>query len=211
MSDQFIHNLLLKHEEVAQIDWLSGQTVNIKRKNNSPFQAAILKQSLVKADHVLPFLTSQISVIVNFPKIGKWSGEAIDFCEANGKAWGQWSVLLRAINSESPETTRNPDIFFNRRALRQHSRVLNVSFELDHLLLVQHVNGTTLKVALLYEYDLTGNDVRTAWDNLGAFNLLLKTNPNGSILPEAREAANSLGAKVFDLGGTLAYLAKGVF
>lgn len=211
MPDDFIHSLLLKHSEVTSLDWQSDNVVLITRKKHPPFQAAILKLRLVKAENVEPFLSGPVLVVANFPKVGKWTGSAIEQCEANGKAWGQWGVLLRAINSESPESTENPEIAFSRRALRQHSRVLEVSFEYDHLLLVHHENEKTLRIALLYEYDLTGDDVRGAWDNLGKFDILLKTNPNGSILTEAYEVAEGLGAKVFGIRDTLGYLARGKF
>ena len=211
MPDDFIQKLLLEHSEVKSLDWQSDNVVSITRKKYRPFQAAILKSRLVNAEDVEPFLSSPVLVVANFPKIGKWTGSAIEQCEANGKAWGQWGVLLRAINSESPETTENPEIAFSRRALRQHSRVLGVGFEYDHLLLVHHENGKTLRVALLYEYDLTGDDVRGAWDNLGDFDILLKTNPNGSMLSEAYEVAEALGAKVFGIRDTLEYLARGKF
>jgi len=211
MPDDFIQKLLLGHTEVRSLNWLSDSIVSIERKKHPPFQAAILKLHLVDVEHVEPLLRSSISVVTNFPKIGKWTGLAIDQCEAKGWAWGQWRVLLRAINSESPETTENPEIAFSRRALRQHSCVQKVSFAFDHLLLVSHVNGKTLRVALLYDYDLTGEDVRGARDSLGNFDILLKTNPNGSILPEAYETARSLGAKVFGIRDTLGYLARGEF
>ncbi|WP_189342287.1 hypothetical protein, partial [Mesorhizobium sp. M2A.F.Ca.ET.067.02.1.1] len=152
-----------------------------------------------------------VAVIVNFLKIGKWTGEAIALCEAHGKAWGQWGVLLRALGNEYPETTENPEISFNRRALSQHSRVKDVSFLLDHVLLVEHENGRTFRVAMLYQYDLCGDDVRMAWDDLGPFDLLLKTNPNGSILIDARQVGEALGIKVFGIKDMLAYLGKGKF
>lgn len=211
MPDEFIQKLLLKHTEVQALDWWSDNVVQISRKKYQPFYAAIIKEGLVELEHVQPFLDSAVAVVTNFPKAGKWTGRAIEQCEAHGKAWGQWSVLLRAINSEAPETTENPEISFSRRALRQHSRVQEVTFELDHLLLVHHKNGTTLRIALLYEYDLTADDVRRAWDDLNSFDVLLKTNPNGSILEEARAVAHELGAKVFGIRDTLSYLAKGTF
>ncbi|RKE85137.1 hypothetical protein [Rhizobium sp. AG855] len=211
MADKFIEKILHEHSEVKSVSWLSENVVEIARKKYAPFQAAILKVKLVETEHIAPYLNSEVSLIVNFPKAGRWTGAAIELCESHGKAWGQWGVLMRAINSDSPETTENPEIAFSIRALRQHSRVLAVNFLSDHLLLVHHKNGERLRVALVYEYDLTGDDVRNAWDKLGQFDILLKTNPNGVILPEAREVSERLEAKVFEIGDTLGYLARGKF
>jgi len=211
MGDNFILGLVLKGENVAEAKWQSENVLEITRENLPPFQAAIIKEKLVTIDHVQPFMGLPVSVIVNFPKVGRWSGDAIALCEEHGKAWGQWSVLLRSLRKEFPETTENNEISFNRRALSQHSRVSNVSFQLDHVLLVEHEIGKTLRVALLYQYDLCGDDVRSAWDDLGPFDLLLKTNPNGSILDDVSEVADALSIKVFGIKDTLAYLAKGKF
>lgn len=50
-----------------------------------------------------------------------------------------------------------------------------------------------------------------AWGNLGKFDVLLKTIPNGSIVLEAYEVAEVLGAKVFGIRDTLRYLVRGKF
>jgi hypothetical protein len=211
MGNNFIRDQLIKSADVSAADWVADNIIEISRGRYPPFQAAVLKEKLVTARHVEPVINAPVSIVVNFPKIGMWRGDAIDLCEAHGKAWGQWGELLRALGNETPETTENPKIAFSRRALSQHSRVRSVHFALDHLLLVEHENGTTLRVALLYEYDLCGNDVRNAVDRLGSFDLILKTNPNGSILSDACEVADELGIKVFGIRDTLAYLARGKF
>lgn len=211
MSSDFIKQLLLQSPDVSAANWVSDCVIELSRKEHPPFKAAVIKERLVETIHIEPLLDPSVSVIANFPKTGMWSGSAIDFCEAHHTAWGQWGVLLRALGNEHPETTVNPEIAFSRRALSQHSRVRTVSFVFDHLLSVEHQNGKTLRVALLYEYDLCGNDVRAAWDRFGSFDILLKTNPNGSILADARDVADALGAKVFGIRDTLSYLAKGKF
>lgn len=66
-------------------------------------------------------------------------------------------------------------------------------------------------MAPLYEYSLIGDDVIGAWDNLGKFDVLLKTIPNGSIVLEAYEVAEVLGTKVFGIRDTLRYFARGKF
>lgn len=211
MGDEFIRKIILEGQDVIDAMWISESIIEITRKQYPPFQAAILREKLVTEKHIEPFLHLPVAVIANFPKIGQWTGAAIERCEAHGKAWGQWSVLLRALGNETPETTSNPEISFNRRALSQHSRIEDVKFIFDHLLQVTHEKGNIFRVVLLYEYDLGGDDVRRAWDKLGPFDLLLKTNPNGSILVDAEDVARSLGIKVFEIRDMLSYFAKGKF
>lgn len=211
MSGDFITKIILEGHEVTDAVWQSELVIAITRQKYPPFQAAILREKLVEERHVVPFLNLPVDVIVNFPKIGRWTGAAIELCEAHGKAWGQWSVLLRALGNETPETTVNQEISFNRRTLSQHTRVEHVGFLFDHVLLVKHEKGNIFRIALLYEYDLSGDDVRKAWENLGPFDLLLKTNPNGSILEDVDTVAESLGIKAFGLRDMLGYLAKGKF
>lgn len=211
MNNAFIKELLMKSQDVKDATWLSDHLIEIVRHNDPPFQAAILSEKLVKIEHVAPFLSGPASVVANFPKIGMWTGEAIRGCEDAGKAWGQWGVLLRALGRDNPESTENPEIAFSRRGLEQHTRVASVDFELDHLLLVRHEKGREFRVALVYEYDLCANDVRVAWEKLGKFDLLLKTNPNGSIFSDAYDAARSLGVLIFNFREILSFLAKGKF
>ncbi len=211
MSDTFIKKIILEANGVSDAVWEADSIITISREKHSPFKAAILSEKLVTAEHVKPYLELSVAVIANFPKVGKWTGEAIELCQAHNKAWGQWSVLLRSLDNEFPETTVDPKIYFSHRALVQHTRVNSVRFLSDHLFLVEHENGKHLRIGLLYEYDLCGDDVRRARENLGPFDVLLKTDPNGQVLNDANQVAKSLGAKAFNIGDLFRYLARGKF
>ncbi len=211
MSDEFIRKVLLEKQDVVSAEWRENRVMEIERKERDRFLAAILSERVVLQEHVRPFVNSPVSVIVNFPRIGRWTGEAIAQCEAAGKAWGQWSVLLRALTSDSPETTVNPEINFSRTALAQHTRVESVRFASDRILIVEHELGNKFRVALMNQYDLCGNDVRQAWGENKPFDVVLRTNPNGSTLPDSYEVAESLGIRIFRLREFMGYLAKGAF
>src|SRR5690606_39970146 len=101
MGDGFIRRLIQDHSEVEDAVWQSDSIIEIKRKNHAPFNAAIIKEKLVEAKHIQPCLNSPAAIIVNFPKIGKWDGDAMLRCERHGKAWGRWGGLMRAISYEA--------------------------------------------------------------------------------------------------------------
>ncbi|NTE86114.1 hypothetical protein [Agrobacterium rubi] len=127
-----------------------------------------------------------------------WWADAIEFCEANAIAWGRYVMLLRASGADFLGESRNPQIQFPRRALLQHTRVKQVGFINDQLLTVRHDTGKVLRIALVYNYDLAPEDMRNARERLGEFDLILKNNPNGSILDGVTEAAESIGAEVYE-------------
>ncbi|AZV21000.1 hypothetical protein [Mesorhizobium sp. M7A.F.Ce.TU.012.03.2.1] len=208
MNTVLINKIISESQDVQSFKWLSDNVIEISRKEISGFRAAILSKSVVTTEDVSPLLTQGVAVIVNFPKIGMWSGDAIDVCEKNDIAWGRFGVLLRAFGMDDPQNSVDPEINFSRRALSQHSKVADLGFILDHLLKIRHETGKVLRVALVYEYDLSGDDVRRARERLGKFDFILKTNPNGSILKDAHSAAESIGAKVYPIGDLMRHLAK---
>ena len=208
MNTELINKIFSESQDVQSFKWLSDNVIEVTRKEMGRFRAGILSKRVVTAEDVQSLLTQGVVVIVNFPKIGMWSGDAIDACEKRGIAWGRFGVLLRAFGMDDPQNSVDPEIAFSRRALSQHSRVESLSFIFDHLLRIRHESGKILRVALAYEYDLSGNDVRRARERLGQFDFLLKTNPNGSILKDAHSAAESIGAKVYAIGDLMRHLAK---
>lgn len=204
----FVSKALTQSRDVSSHTWITEDIVEIKRPEKQSFRAAVVAKGMVVVDHVEPLAEAGVEVIANFPKVGMWRADAIEFCEARGIAWGRYGVLLRALDADFPGESRDPQIQFPRRALTQHSRVKHVGFINDQVLTVRHDTGKTFKVALVYNYDLAPEDIRDARERLGDFDLVLKNNPNGSILDGVAEAAESMGAEVFEIKGILRYLAR---
>ncbi|MCJ2130320.1 hypothetical protein [Methylobacterium sp. E-045] len=209
MSDHLLNKILSESQDIKDFSWRSKEVVSIKRNEKSDFNAVVFKKNQITFEDVEPFIVNNnISIVVKFPKVGSWRGDAIEACESHNIAWGRFGVLLRALSMDDPENSDDPEIAFSRRALSQHTRVRKVSFESDHLLKVHHDTGKIIRVALVYEYDLSANDVRNAVTRLGKFDALLKTNPNGSVLNDAYSSARSIGAEVYKIRDLMSYLAK---
>src|SRR5436305_1174102 len=69
-------------------------------------------------------------------------------------------------------------------------------------------NNAAITVALDDAYDITMSIARDAARVLGNFDVLLKTNPNGSITAGGAENAEQLGFQVLKWGDLFGYLAK---
>ncbi len=207
-TQEFVSKALTASGDVSDHTWVAPEIVEIERPEKQSFRAAVIAKKMVFVDHVKPLADQGVEVIVNFPKVGMWRADAIEFCEANGIAWGRYGVLLKALRADFPGESRDPQIQFPRRALSQHTRVKEVGFINDQLLTVRHDTGKVLRIALVYDYDLAPEDIRNARERLGEFDLVLKNNPNGSILDGVAEAADSIGAEVFEIAGILRYLGR---
>ncbi|MGO6926130.1 hypothetical protein ACCS55_15945 [Rhizobium ruizarguesonis] len=204
----FVSKALKSSRDVSNHAWVTSEIVEIERAEKQAFRAAVISKKMVFLDHVEPFAESGVEVIVNFPKVGMWRADAIEYCEASGIAWGRYGVLLRALDADFPGESRDPQIQFPRRALLQHTRVKQVGFINDQLLTVRHDTGKVIRIALVYDYDLAPEDIRNARERVGEFDLVLKNNPNGSILDGVAEAAESMGAAVFEIKDLLKYLGR---
>lgn len=204
----FVSKALKASRDVSNHTWVTSEIVEIERAEKQAFRAAVIAKKMVFLDHVKPLAESGVEVIVNFPKVGMWRADAIEYCEANGIAWGRYGVLLRALDADFPGESRDPQIQFPRRALSQHTRVKQVEFINDQLLTVRHDTGKVIRIALVYDYDLAPEDIRNARERLGEFDLVLKNNPNGSILDGVAEAAESMGIDVFEIKDLLKYLGR---
>ncbi len=86
---------------------------------------------------------------------------------------------------------------FARRIIRQHPNVQRVTY-VNSLVLDAHTNRGTIRVAFDDSYDLCGDSVRTAWDELRPFNVLFKNNPNGGITSDANDVAKGFNVVIAD-------------
>lgn len=209
MKHNFVSETLQKIGEVDGLEWLSTNLLRIVRTEKGDFDAGVLWEKLVKVEHVEPLIEEGAQFISNVPKIGLWAGDAINFCEARGVAWGRLGALMAACSDDDPSTHQDSKIRFPRRALSQHSRCVAFDFVYDQLFKITLDSGKTLRVAIIDTYDVSADDLREARARLGKFDVALKGNPNGSIYPEARRAAVNIGAEVMMIGELMRLMAKG--
>jgi len=152
----------------------------------------ILHEKRITRAIVEKYLNEDHEFVMNIPKAGVWDGTAIEYCQTLGLGWGGMGDLVVAARDE--QLSLQPKEYrWATDMLRKHGNTLSVNRLMDRLFEVERANGPTLRVALVKTYDLTADEVRTAYDDYGPFSVLFDNNPNGRPTVEALEAAASLG------------------
>ncbi len=134
-----------------------------------------------------------VEIIANVPKESYWTGEALTLAHDSYIATGYFGDLLRVINREHVRSFQQKETIFIERGLRQHDRVSSFERVHDRLYRISRNGFPDLKVAMLNEYELTADHLRTARDRYGQFSIAVITNPNGDSTTSAGEAAQTMG------------------
>lgn len=150
-----------------------------------------------------------IVMMVVIPKAARWSGESMKWLENKGVAFGGFGDLLSAlIYDEDMSAHRNKTFAFVDDGLRRHSKVADLVWIDSKSVQVHLINGTVITVVLEDAYDITMIVARKAGQTFGRFDVLLKTNPNGSITSSGAENVEKLGFKTLKWGELFGYIAK---
>jgi hypothetical protein len=150
-----------------------------------------------------------MSMMIAVPKGARWSGDAMSWLQFEGIAFGGVGDLLSAINyDEEISTHRNKTLAFVDDGLRRHSHVADLEWIDSKKVEIRLRNDETVIVALDNSYDITMSVARDAARILGEFDILLKTNPNGSITSNGAESVARLGFETMKWGELFGHLAK---
>ena len=199
---------LEEHDEVVSVEPEGELLINVHRKKHPPFCSAILNEKLVDK-RVIEFVlgyNGKVQFVTNVPKDSIWVGDAILIAQARNLGWGRLADLMSAINSESVEGYQNKEYIFVERCLNQHNRVECYERIFDRVYLLTRLGLPNIKVALVYEYELTAEHVRAARKRYGEFSVIVKTNPNGNITGKAEEVGKGLGISILTWGEFLGRL-----
>lgn len=201
---------LRKAEHVTKVDVLDDRVLRVEREEHEPFVAGIISESAVTSDDIKGLISSKhdVEIIINVPKESFWYGSALDLAERNNVATGQYGDLLRAIGEDDVRALVAKDRIFVERSLRQHSRVSGLERSYDKVYVLSRHGLSNLTAAMINEYELTADHLRTAWDRYGKFDVAVCTNPNGTITSAARQAAKSMGIDVLKWGPFLGRINK---
>ena len=108
-----------------------------------------------------------------------WTGGALNLAHDYNIATGAYGDLLRVIDVEDVRTFQPKETEFVERGLRQHDRISSFERVHDRLYCISRNSLPDVTVAMLNEYELTADHLRTARDRYGKFSIAVITNPNG--------------------------------
>jgi hypothetical protein len=185
--------------DVVDVDVLSDQTLRIERRKYRSFIAGVVAAPRVEAETIRAVVSQpNVEIVSNVPRESFWTGGALRLAREKGIATGSYGDLMRVVGVEDVCNFVPKDIAYIERGLRQHDRVASFDRVHDRLYLVRRQSMPDLVVAMLSEYELTGDHLRTARDRYGAFDLAVITDPNGRATGQAAEVASRLGVTILD-------------
>jgi hypothetical protein len=209
-TTEWVAEQLRKAEGVLKVEVLDDQVLRVSREKYEPFIAGIVSKTCVDREAVKPLVKSEhdVEIIANVPKESYWTGSALGLAEDNNIATGAFSELYRAIDVENVRTVQQKERAFLERGLRQHTGVSGFERVYDRVYRVSRHGKPDLLVAMLNEYELTSDHLRTARERFGKFDAAVITNPNGKATHSAEEAATQMGIEVLKWGPFLGRLNK---
>lgn len=209
-TTEWVAGNLRNAEGVSKVEVLADQVLRVSRIKYDPFVAGIVSAKCVEVDTIRPLVNDKpgVEIITNVPKESYWTGEALRLAHDNNIATGCYGDLFRVIDLQDVRSFKPKEIEFVERCLRQHNRVSSFERVHDRLYRISRHGLPDLTVAMLNEYELTADHLRTARDRYGKFSVAVITNPNGRATNSAAEAAQTMGVQVLTFRAFLRRLSK---
>lgn len=201
-TTEWVADNLRKANGVSEVEVLSDQILRVSRSKYDPFVAGIVSVKCVEADTIRALVKPRfgVEIIGNVPKESYWTGGALSLAHRNNIATGAYGDLLRVIDLEDVRAFQPKETEFIERGLRQHDRISTFERVHDRLYRISRNGLPNLIVAMLNEYELTADHLRTARDRYGQFAVAVITNPNGRATSSAEEAADTMGMEILKWG-----------
>lgn len=193
------------------IDRTSGNLLVIEAKVGYSFIVGVLGvQSVIELSDVQPLFAgaTRPDLVVNVPSKTLWRGSAINFVHAVPAAFGTFGDIARAAQTKAAGVYRDKDMGFFIAGIGQHKNVSSVSYVYDRVFRANRKDDTSVVVAVIDAYNMSAEDVRNARDQLGNFDVVVKSTSYGSITKQAEAAAQSMGAQALKFGQLMQRLAK---
>lgn len=197
MSKAFISKVFKETYGVDSHEWLENGLCLVDRGGEGTFTVGFVWEHKISLNSINKLLEAGPAFIASVPSGAIWDGEAMHACEDNSIGWGGIGTLRTACGEGDPSKQTEKTTKFARRIIRQLPGVSDVKYINSYVTEVS-TPKKSVRIALVDAYDLCSDDVRSAWDELGPFDLIFKNNPNGGITEDARVAADNLDVKIAD-------------
>ena len=156
---------ILKTCSVTSAEHLRGDAIRVTIQDQPDVVAAISASYTINAGSATQYHEEfpDMDFLCGYRKECVWEGGAIKYLEENNLGWGSAGTLYSALDSGNVNTATHKDFFFSDRLIRQDRSVTKVDREFDRIYSITLVNGRTLRVGMIREYEPIADHVRTLW------------------------------------------------
>ena len=196
-SNEEVNSTIVKPETVLTIERTNGSELSVTTTSIDTFNLDNIK-SVIKAQ--------KADFILHTSKEPFVKGSVFEYLEERKIVLGGFGDLMRVVNQGYNFPYLPPDVRFIVRGLKQHTKVSSVRRLDNKRYKIERYGLETVTIIALNDYDLGIEAIRSAVDEFGQFDAVLKSNPNGRITSSAVELADSREIKVFKWGELLGKL-----
>jgi hypothetical protein len=177
-------------EELIEVRTSKGKIVVVGVIEGATINVSDIEQVCVVAIKKPDILVSKAASI--------WNGSAIDYVRQKNIGWGGMGEIPHAFHTTDYKSIQKREYQFVEDGLLRHTRVTRLERVFDRVFKIFRTRGLRpLITVLINSYELSAEEVRNATNKYGKFDIILKTNPNGSPTTNAYLAAKEVDADIF--------------
>jgi hypothetical protein len=197
----YLAKLLTKVDVVESCDKLGPKALLVKRKKGlGEVAIAWLRLPIVDEKDVrIAVEDTQPSVdfILNIPKDAVYTGAALTAARQLNVALGGVGDAMRAMNEKFPRSYVFQEVKYVERIFEQQPAIEGFERLDNKRYLLQRRKRAAVTVYVSNAYEVTADEVRTAWEKFGSFDAFVTSNPSAlAISSQATSAAETLGSRV---------------
>jgi hypothetical protein len=199
---------LCELDHVDSCEVIDEHLIEVSRKSMINAQIACVRVDEFETRDVDSILAKYPSIdfILNIPKNAKTAGEAYRKAASKGIAIGVGDAM-RAVAYEDPGSYIHPQTKYIERILSQHSRVEGFERIDNARYRIVRRSLPPLTVYISGAYEVTVDELRTAIEEYGEFDIFVTANPNAlAISPQATNAARNAQRRVLQWVGFMSAL-----
>ncbi len=199
---------LLDHEDILEVTQRSKNSVHLSVKDMPRLiSVATMSQHRVELELVpSEFHDTDTEFLLNIPKDAYFSGELLLAAKEVPIGVGGVADLYRATAEKEFRLYIPKETQFILRGLEQHTAVRNVMRLNSCTYLILKLNGQSVRVLAINEYDLTSDAIRSGIEKYGQPDIVLASNPNSRLSTDTRSTAAFSGTNILTWKQLLAAL-----
>ncbi|WPY97621.1 hypothetical protein [Christiangramia sp. OXR-203] len=189
------------YDEIDSVDILDQNLLQISRDDGEVIiVTTISNKNISLADIKSLIEKNDANFILHTKKDPFICGSVYVFLEGRSKIIGSFGDLFRVLKESDISNYLHPQTKFITRGLNQHDKVIDITRIDNKRYEIKRYNLPSVTIIALDDYDIGLESIRSAIENYGEFDAVLKANPNGKITESAYELAESKNFKILKWG-----------